>query len=125
MPDMHILILINSLTSGGAERVTVNFSSYLVEKGYKATVFTIKNEERDFYMLDRRVARICLDSTQRTWRSNKFVVDLKRHMKRFAVLRVIVRQFRLWGLPFERLSLSRILTGKIKGSDNFFSDRDN
>ncbi|MFC1792146.1 glycosyltransferase family 4 protein [Planctomycetota bacterium] len=105
MPDMHILILINSLTSGGAERVAVNLSSYLVEKGYKTTVVTIKNEEWDFYTLDRRVARISLNSTQSAWRSNRIVVDLKQRMKRFTVLRMIVKLWRF----LKRLSSFRIL----------------
>ena len=109
MSDMHILILINSLTSGGAERVTVNLSSYLVEKGYKVTVVTIKKTDRDFYKLDNRVTRICITPTQRTWQSNRFMVSLKQYIKRFTVLRMIVRQLILWGLPLNRLSPSRVL----------------
>jgi glycosyltransferase involved in cell wall biosynthesis len=109
MPDMHILILINSLTSGGAERVTVNLSSYLVEKGYKVTVVTVKKKEREFYVLDSRVSRIYLDSTQSAWRSSRIVASLKQYIKRFAVLRVIVRRLILWGLPLDRISLSRTI----------------
>ena len=92
-PDMHILILINSLTSGGAERVTVNLSAYLVKKGHKATVVTVKNKEDDFYTLDGRVARICLASAQttRTLQSNGIVTGLKGFLRRFTVLCVIVR----------------------------------
>ncbi len=110
MPGMHVLILINSLTSGGAERVTVNLSSYLVEKGHKVTVVTIKNKKWDFYTLDRRVTRICLDSMQRTWRSNRIVAGLKRSMKRFTVLRMIVNKLR--GFLY-RLSPLRILKLKF------------
>ncbi|MGB2864548.1 MAG: glycosyltransferase family 4 protein [Sedimentisphaerales bacterium] len=115
MPDMHILILINSLTSGGAERVTVNLSSYLVEKGYKATVVTIKNEERDFYTLDRRVARICLDSTQRTLRSNRVMANLKQRMKRLTVLRILGRlsSLRILGRLFSLRILGRLFSLRV------------
>jgi hypothetical protein len=46
---MHILILMNSLTSGGAERVMVNLSSYLVEKGHKVSVVTVKKRKGFLY----------------------------------------------------------------------------
>jgi glycosyltransferase involved in cell wall biosynthesis len=108
MPDMHILILINSLTSGGAERVTVNLSSYLVEKGHKATVVTVKEKERDFYTLDRRVTRICIDQACGTWQSNRIVASIRRHIERFRLLRSIARQLVFWGLKLKRLSPLRI-----------------
>jgi len=90
---MHILIIMNSLTSGGAERVTVNLSSYLVEKGYKVTVVTVKDRGRDFYTLDRRISRIYLDSKQSAWQSNRTLVSHKQYIKRFKVLRVLKRSF--------------------------------
>ena len=120
---MHVLILINSLTSGGAERVTVNLSSYLVEKGHKTTIVTVRDKEKDFYALDRRVTRICLEPAHETWPSNSIMESLRQYMKsleqymkslgqymkRFKVLRVIVRLLILLGLPLHRLSLSRVL----------------
>ena len=120
---MHILILINSLTSGGAERVTVNLSSYLVQKGHKATVVTVTKKERDFFKLDKRVTRIYINPPERIRRSNiimkslkQYMKSLKQHMKsfeqyikRFTVLRVIVGQLIFWGLPIDRLSPSRVL----------------
>jgi glycosyltransferase involved in cell wall biosynthesis len=108
MPDMHILILINSLTSGGAERVTVNLSSYLVEKGHKVTVVTMKDKQSDFYTLDSSVTRICLDPARETWQSNRIVAALRRHIERFRLLRSVARQLVLWGLKLKRLSPLRI-----------------
>jgi len=131
--DIHILILINSLTSGGAERVTVNLSSYLVEKGYKVTVVTVKKRGRDFFKLDKRVTRIyitpditpaqricqsdsimmmslkqCMMSLKQCMMSLKqCMMSLKQYIKRFTVLRMIVRQLILWGFPFNRLSPSQ------------------
>ena len=113
---MHILILMNSLTSGGAERVTVNLSSYLVERGYKVTVVTAKKKEKDFFKLDKRITRIYITPLERIWQSNsikmileQYMMILEQYIKRFIVLRVIVRQLIVWGLPIDHLSPSRVL----------------
>ena len=103
--------------------MTVNLSSYLVEKGHKTTIVTVRDKEKDFYALDRRVTRICLEPAHETWPSNSIMESLRQYMKsleqymkslgqymkRFKVLRVIVRLLILLGLPLHRLSLSRVL----------------
>lgn len=104
--DMHILILVNSLTSGGAERVTVNLSSYLVEKGHKVTVVT-GDSGKDFYTLDSRIERIDLGHLEETVYLNRTTA----YLKQFTILHIIVKIIRgFMRLPLiNRLSQLRIL----------------
>jgi len=57
---IHVCIFIGSLTAGGAERVAVSLSRYLVDQGVKVTLVTMHDRSRDFFFLDTRVQRICL-----------------------------------------------------------------
>ncbi len=61
MHSQKILIFINSLTSGGAERVTVSLAHYLVRQGYAVTLVTMHGTERDFFELNEQVKRISLE----------------------------------------------------------------
>lgn len=58
---MNLLILIHSLASGGAERVTANLANYWAAQGWTITVVSITAAHSDFYELDPRVRRIALD----------------------------------------------------------------
>ena len=40
MRQLHIAMLIGSLTKGGAERVLVNLADYFVNSGYRVTMVT-------------------------------------------------------------------------------------
>lgn len=51
---MKITFFIGSLYGGGAERVTCNLASYLVQQGYQAEILTMSETERA-YELDKRV----------------------------------------------------------------------
>lgn len=57
---MKLLIIIHSLSSGGAERVTVNLANYWAEKGGAISVVTITGVEQDFYPLHPAIERIGL-----------------------------------------------------------------
>jgi len=83
----HILILVPSLTCGGAEKVTVNLCSHLVEKGYMVTLVTLCGEERDFFTLDSRIMRICLESVKRDY----IPVKLPHTLKRILSLRWLIK----------------------------------
>src|SRR5690625_7901449 len=48
---MHIMIVIHSLRSGGAERVTADLSSYWHRLGYKVSVMTQLSPDTDIYPL--------------------------------------------------------------------------
>jgi glycosyltransferase involved in cell wall biosynthesis len=52
-----LLILIPSLTSGGAERVATDLANFWSDKGWTVTILTIADNEDDFYPLDQRIKR--------------------------------------------------------------------
>jgi glycosyltransferase involved in cell wall biosynthesis len=58
---MKILLLIHSLSLGGAERVTANLANYWVARGWRVTVVTLAARSHDFYELDPMVERIGLN----------------------------------------------------------------
>ena len=58
---MRILIVIHSLHSGGAERVTANLSRTWAEQGWNVSVVTIASAEKDFFQLHPAVKRIALN----------------------------------------------------------------
>ena len=53
----RVLLYIDSLKTGGAERVTLLFARWLVEEGWRATVLTRHGESRDFYPVPVGVQR--------------------------------------------------------------------
>ncbi|WP_018140862.1 glycosyltransferase family 4 protein [Thioalkalivibrio sp. ALJ7] len=58
---MKIFFYIQSLTGGGAERVTAALARHLVAQGHDVGVVTLASAEGDFYPLDDRVRRVSLD----------------------------------------------------------------
>lgn len=73
-----VIIFIHSLTCGGAERVSVALSKYLVKSGYEVVILTMHNKDQDFYILDPNVKRISLDLARHTKRSEKIFANLVR-----------------------------------------------
>ena len=57
---MNLVILIHSLSSGGAERVTSQLANYWAEKNWDITVVTMTGNEQDFYTLHHNIKRISL-----------------------------------------------------------------
>jgi glycosyltransferase involved in cell wall biosynthesis len=58
---MKILLFVNSLGSGGAERVTAGLAADWADRGAEVVVVTLSAPNTDFYRLDDRVQRIGLD----------------------------------------------------------------
>ena len=87
MHPIKILIFIGSLTVGGAERVVVALSRYLVNQGYSVTVVTMNGMERDFYTLDDRVRRTCLGLAG----ENKGIVKITANIRRVMALRAVIK----------------------------------
>jgi glycosyltransferase involved in cell wall biosynthesis len=84
-----VLIFIGSLTSGGAERVTVSLSKYLSgKKNYSVVVVTLNEKESDFYSLDKTVKRISMDMSGETKGMEKFL----RNIQRVLAFRTIVKE---------------------------------
>ena len=69
-----IIFIIDSLKSGGSERILSELSNYLSRK-YKIIIVTInqKKSEEDFYYLEKRIKRINisqnLEKTNNNYRS--------------------------------------------------------
>lgn len=85
--QMHIAMLIGSLTKGGAERVMVNLADYFISRGYMVTMVTQYEKENE-YALNEKVKRIISDiSEQET--TNSRIINFKR---RFFKLRNIWQQ---------------------------------
>jgi len=57
---MRLLLVISSLSGGGAERVLVLLARGLAGRGHHVTVVTIYGEELDFFRLPRGVDRVAL-----------------------------------------------------------------
>ncbi|MDA3878671.1 MAG: glycosyltransferase family 4 protein [Halothiobacillus sp.] len=57
---MKLLFFIHSLSSGGAERVTVTLANYWAAQGWEVVIVTITGEDRDFYPLHPAVRRVSL-----------------------------------------------------------------
>jgi len=54
----RIVLVISSLSSGGAERVMVTLANNLAWRGYKVTLITLRSNKCDWYTLDKSVTRI-------------------------------------------------------------------
>jgi len=79
LPKTKILIFIGSLTSGGAERVTVTLSEYLSKLNkYSVTVVSLNEKDFDFYKLNSSVERIAMNMSGATSGLNKYIVNIKR-----------------------------------------------
>lgn len=86
-PAKRVLIFINSLTVGGAERVAVSLSGFLAAHGHPTTVVTLRGRERDFYELDAGVDRISLDLGQ----ASRGIGKVSATLKRIRALRAVIR----------------------------------
>lgn len=56
-----ILFFINSLSLGGAERVTVGLVNYFSKNKHDVCLATMRGSDDDFYLIDSRVKRICIN----------------------------------------------------------------
>ena len=88
---MHILIFIHSLSSGGAERVTVNRANYWAERGWKITIITLASRELDFYDVHPCVQRIALDMSSEGCNLRVAIIN---NLKRIIAFRRILREIR-------------------------------
>lgn len=83
---MRILFIINSLSSGGAERVTTALASYLLGRGHDVTVATLAGRENDFYLPDARIRRLAFGLAGESIGVGKLVANLRRlHALRRAI----------------------------------------
>lgn len=86
---MNLLLLIHSLSSGGAERVTANLANYWVSQGWTVTVVSLTSADSDFYELDPRVRRIALGIAGD---SSGFVSAIAQNFARVQAVKRVLRQ---------------------------------
>jgi len=58
---MKIVLVISSLTSGGAERVLTTLANYWSEKGWEVTILAILSHDKNFYKLHENIQLKSLD----------------------------------------------------------------
>lgn len=85
--DLRILFFIDSLTGGGAERVTISICRKLVERGYSVGIITIHGTECDFYTLPNGVDRASLDLGGARRGIGRVIANLRRLFALRAVLK--------------------------------------
>ncbi len=88
---MKIIIVIHSLSSGGAERVTSNLANYWAEKGWDISIVTITGCESDFYQLHPAIHRIALSMDMD---SPNLFESIKNNYFRIKALRNVLKQQR-------------------------------
>jgi glycosyltransferase involved in cell wall biosynthesis len=86
---LKLLIFIHSLSSGGAERVTVNLANHWAGKKWDIVVVTLAPKRDDFYELHPAVKRITLELAGDS--SNLFV-GLLQNLRRVLALRRVLRE---------------------------------
>lgn len=85
------MIVIHSLSGGGAERVTADLAAYWVQRGYKVTVVTQKDNADDAYELSPQVRRVVLGTAGA---SGGGVSGVLANLKRIWKLRRLMRRER-------------------------------
>ena len=88
---MRLLIYIHSLENGGAERVVANLANHWASTGWDVTLVTVAPHTRDFYVLDGRVQRRCLDLTGH---GRGVLAGFVRTVRRAHGLRRVLREVR-------------------------------
>lgn len=78
--QIHIAMLIGSLTKGGAERVLVNLADYFAEKGYTVTMVTQYQKENE-YPLNEKVKRVISDITEEETTKSRIINFVRRFNK--------------------------------------------
>ncbi|MGR2736827.1 glycosyltransferase family 4 protein [Billgrantia sp. Q4P2] len=84
----NIIIFIDSLTGGGAERTVIALSRYLTKYDYKVCIVTMHGEGRDFYPLPGKVKRFGLNLVKK----NKGICKLFYNIRRAVSLRKIIKE---------------------------------
>lgn len=88
---MHIMIVIHSLRSGGAERVTADLSTYWHRLGYKVSVVTQLDPSTDIYPLANGVQRYVLHTAYETGGGLRGIWANWRRVRR---LRALIKKHR-------------------------------
>ena len=88
---VKILLLMHSLSAGGAERAACTLANFWAASGRDVNIVTLTPVSADFYPLDRRVGRISLDLAGA---SHHALHGLWQNVKRVVALRRLLRSLR-------------------------------
>jgi len=88
---VNLLFFLNSLSCGGAERVTVELAGHWAAKGWKVTVVTTAPGRRDFFALHPAVRRIALDLDAP---GGRFLPGAVNNLQRILALRRVLKEVR-------------------------------
>lgn len=86
---MKILLVISSLSSGGAERVMSDMADFLVEKGYSVSLVTLNPWVDDFYNLNEKINRIPFETFST---SGSLIGKIMFNMGRIFQLRALIKK---------------------------------
>jgi len=86
---LKIFLYIGSLTSGGAERVTVLLAQHWATLGHEVVLVTMHPKDRDFYSLNSSVRRISFDRSGTSW-----IDKIRANIKGWLGLRRAIKQHR-------------------------------
>lgn len=85
-----VLLVVSSLSAGGAERVVSQLAALWAEKGWRVAVLTLSRAESDHYPLPASVTRVGLGLATN---SSNFLQSLRNSTRRMVALRAAVRSF--------------------------------
>lgn len=88
---MKIFVLINSMSSGGAERVVANLVNKWANLGCDVCVATIESAEKDFYELDERINRVSLNCANE---SKNLVEGFLGNLKRISAVKRSLNEYK-------------------------------
>ena len=88
---MKLLILIHSMSSGGAERVTANLANHWAEQGWDISIVTLTTDSEDFYALLPAINRISLNLAID---SKNVVSSIINNIKRILAVRKILKSIK-------------------------------
>jgi len=86
---LRILFYLQSLSSGGAERVTAILANHWAQQGWGVTIVTVADKDQDFYRLDPRIRRIGLNMAIQSRHIGQAVVN---NLRRIRALHRILRR---------------------------------
>lgn len=121
--SQRLLLLIHSLSMGGAERVAANLANHWAEMGCTVAVATLCSDASDFYALDPRIERIALNVAKP---SQHALAALFNNLRNLQAVRRLLRQWQPqvsialmstanvylalggWGLPGKKIGSEHI-----------------
>jgi glycosyltransferase involved in cell wall biosynthesis len=88
---MKLVLFINNLAGGGAERVTATLANYWARKQWDVTIVTLGPQNLDFYPLEPSVGRVVLNLAGD---SGNLLAALRQNVRRVMALRRTIRHLR-------------------------------